>query len=85
MILHLGSGVLATNSGSTLVELVLVVGVRVRVGSLSLLLFEEIGVADGGQGGGLVDDRSLVNLLVNGGGVVDSGGLNSFSLNDGLD
>lgn len=39
------------------------------------MVLEEVGVADGGEGGGFVDDRSLVDLLVNGGGVVDSGRL----------
>lgn len=63
----------------------MVAGVLVGVGLLRLLLLKEVGVGDGREGGGLVDDRSLVDLLMDGLSVVDSGGLNSLSLDDGLD
>jgi hypothetical protein len=68
-----------------LTELVVVAGVLVGVGLLRLLLLEEVGVGDGREGSGLVDNRSLVDLLVDGLSVVDSGGLDSLSLDDGLD
>lgn len=74
-----------TDSWSTLVVLVRVVAVRVRVGSRSLLLFEEVLVRDGWEGGGLVNDRSVVDLLVDSSGVVDSGWLDGLLLDDWLD
>ena len=49
------------------------------------LLFEELLVADGGKGSGLVDDRGDIDPLVNRNDLVNSGGGNSFSLDDGLD
>lgn len=61
---------------------------RVRVGlgiTLALLLLQELLVADGGEGGSLVDDGSLINSLVDRNGLVNSGGLDSLSLNNGLD
>lgn len=42
-------------------------------------------MADGGEGGGLVNNRGDVNPLVNGNDLVNSGGRNGFSLDDGLD
>ena len=77
--------VFTTDSGSSLVVLVLVTLVGVRVGSLLALLLEEVGVRDGGESSGLVDDRSLVDLLVDSLGVVDSGGLDGLTLDDRLD
>jgi hypothetical protein len=64
--------------------LVVVTVVRVSLGKLGLAL-EELVVADGGEGGGLVNDGGGVNPLVNGDGLVDNGGLDSLSLDDGLD
>jgi len=95
----LSGGVVAANSGSALVydvnvahpmngclltDLVVVTGVRVGLGGLALGL-EELVVADGGEGGGLVNDRGSVNPLVNGDGLVNSGGLDGLSLDNGLD
>jgi hypothetical protein len=67
----------------SLTNLVVVALVRVRLGSGSLGL-QELLVADGGEGGSLVDNGGSVNPLVDGDGLVDSGGLNSLSLDDGL-
>lgn len=58
--------------------------VRVGLGELGLAL-EELVVADGGEGGSLVNDGGGVNPLVNGDGLVNNGGLDSLSLDDGLD
>lgn len=74
-----------TDSWSTLVVLVRVVAVRVRVGSRSLLLLEEVLVRNGWEGGGLVNDRGVVDLLVDSSGVVDSGWLDGLLLDDWLD
>ena len=49
------------------------------------LLLEELLVADGRKGSSLVDDRGDINPLVNRDDLVNSGGSNSFSLDDGLD
>jgi hypothetical protein len=67
-----------------LTDLVMVTGVRVSLRRLALGL-EELVVADGGEGGSLVDNRGSVDPLVNGDGLVNSGGLDGFSLDDGLD
>lgn len=48
------------------------------------LRFQEIGVADGWESSSLVNDRSVVNLLVDGDSVVDSCRLNGFTLDDRL-
>ena len=66
-----------------LTNLVVVTGIGVGLGGTGLLL-EELLVADGGEGSGLVNNRGSVNPLVNGDGLVNSGGLNGFSLDDGL-
>jgi hypothetical protein len=63
---------------------VVVALVRVSLGTGSLGL-QELLVADGGEGGSLVDNGGSVNPLVDGDGLVNSGGLNSLSLDDGLD
>ena len=68
-----------------LTELVGVPTVRVGVGTLGLVLLQEVRVGDGWEGSSLVNDRSLVDLLVDGLGVVNGGRLDSLSLNDGLD
>jgi len=75
----------AANSGSTLVELVGVSLVAVCHGTVGLLLLEELGVGHGGELGHLVNDRSLVDFLVDAGGVVDNGGLDGLTLDHGLD
>jgi hypothetical protein len=66
-------------------ELVLVsrVGVskRTRLG----LLLEEVRVGNGRENGSLVDNGSVVDLLLDSDGVVDGGGLDGFTLDDGLD
>jgi hypothetical protein len=64
--------------------LVVVASVRVGLRRAALLL-EELLVADGGKGSGLVDDRGDINPLVNGDDLVNSGGGDGFSLDDGLD
>lgn len=64
--------------------MVVVTVVGVGLWKLRLAL-EELVVADGGKSGCLVNDRSSVNPLVNRDGLVNDGGLNSFSLDDGLD
>ncbi len=71
---------LTAHARSTLVELVAVRLVLVRVGTADLVL--ELVKGDGREGGGLVNDRSLVDALVNGDGVVDSGGSDSLLLDD---
>ena len=77
---------LTTDLGGSLVVLVVVASLGVRVGGgLRSLGLEEVGVGDGREGGRLVDDRGLVDLLVDGLGVVDGGGLDGLSLDDGLD
>lgn len=58
--------------------------VRVGLGLVGLGL-QELLVADGGEGGGLVNNGSGVDPLVNGDGLVNSGGLDGLSLDDGLD
>lgn len=66
--------------------LVLVVRVGVGLGlTLALLLLQKLLVADGWEGSSLVDDGGLVDLLVNGNGLVDGGGLDGLSLDDWLD
>jgi len=74
----------AADFGGTLVELVVVVAILVAVGDLLGLLLEEVRVRDGREGGRLVDDRGVVDLLVDGRGVVDGGGLDSLPLDDRL-
>ena len=64
--------------------MVVVASVRVGLWGAALLL-EELLVADGGKGSGLVDDRGDIDPLVNRNDLVNSGGGNSFSLDDGLD
>lgn len=76
---------LTTNLGGSLVVLVLVSWLGVRLRDLGTLLLEEFGLRDGWESSSLVDDRSLVDLLVDGLDVVDSGGLNSLTLDDRLD
>jgi hypothetical protein len=49
------------------------------------LLLEELLVADGGQGGCLVNNGSDINPLVNGDDLVDSSRSDGFSLDNGLD
>jgi hypothetical protein len=66
-----------------LTELVVVSSVSVRVRSIRLLL-EEISVRDGRESRCLVDDRSLVDLLVDNVGVVDGGRLDGLALDHGL-
>jgi hypothetical protein len=80
-----GGLVAAADSGCTLVERVRVglVGVGVR-GEL-LLVGKELLVGDGGESGGLVDDRCLVDFLVDGVGVVDNGWCDGLTLDDWLD
>ena len=75
----------AADLGGALEDLVLVVAVLVAVGDLLGLLLEEVRVRDGREGGRLVDDRGVVDLLVDGRGVVDGGGLDGFTLDDRLD
>jgi len=76
---------LTTDLWGSLVVLVVVAGLGVRVGGLGSLGLEEVGVGDGREGSRLVNDRSLVDLLVDSLGVVDSGGLDSLTLDDRLD
>lgn len=64
--------------------MVVVASVRVGLGGAALLL-KELLVADGGKSSGLVDDRGDIDPLVNRDDLVNSGGGNSFSLDDGLD
>lgn len=40
---------------------------------------------DGGEGGDLMDNGGILNLLVDGFGLVDNGGFDSLALNNGLD
>lgn len=61
-----------------------VVTVLVEVRSI-VGLGAELIKGDGGEGGGLVDDRCLVGNLVDGLGGVDGSGLNGLTLDNGSD
>lgn len=66
--------------------LVVVLLVRVRVSlAFALLLLQKLFMADGREGGSLMNDRSLVNLFVDRDGLMDSRGLNGLSLDNRLD
>lgn len=65
--------------------LVGVAAVSVGHGTARFLLLQELGLRDSRQGGGLVDNRGVVDLLVDGRGVVNDGGLDSLTLDNGLD
>ena len=75
---------MSTDTGGTLVVLV---GGSALTGERATgsFLLEELLVGEGGEGGSLVNDRSLVDLLVDGGGLVDNGRLDRLALDDGLD
>lgn len=73
----------STDSGSTLVVLVVVSLVGVVVLSSDLVLERVQG--DSGEDGVLVNNRSIVNLLVDGDGGVDVSGLDGLLLDDWLD
>jgi len=86
VVVSLLSGVrfsIRTNSGRSLVVSVLVVTVLVLVLSANLGL--ELGQGNGGQDGVLVDDGSVVDLLVDGDGGVNVGVLDGLTVDDGLD
>ena len=60
--------------------------VRVAHGTRTVRLgLEECVVGNARESGSLVDDRCVVNPLVNSVGVVDHGRLDGLSLDDGLD
>ncbi len=80
----MGTSRLATaNTWGSLVELVGVVVVLVGVGPTDFVL--ELVQGDGGEGGRLVNDRSLVDLLVDWDGVVNGGWSDGLLLNHRLD
>jgi hypothetical protein len=76
-------GLTTSNSWSTLVELVGVVVILVGVSTTDLVL--ELIKGDSRQSGSLVHDRSLVNSLVDGDGVVNGGRSDGLLLDHRLD
>ena len=81
----LGSGVLGTaDTGSALKHRMLVTCISMRVRHVGGLLLQEVGVREGREGGGLVDDGGVVDLFVDANGVVHGGGLDGLALDDGL-
>ena len=82
----LGSGVLGTaDTGSALKHRMLVTCISMRVRHVGGLLLQEVGVREGREGGGLVDDGGVVDLFVYANGVVHGSRLDGFTLDDGLD
>jgi len=73
-----------TNFGCAFVDLVVVASVGVGLWGARLLL-EELFMADSRESSGLVDNRGSINPLVDGDGLVNGGGLDGFSLDNGLD
>ena len=61
-----------------------VAGITVSLRGAALLL-EELLVTDSGKGGGLVNNGSSINPLVNRDDLVNGGRGNGLSLDDGLD
>jgi len=68
----------------SLTDLVVVASVGVGLWGARLLL-EELFMADSRESSGLVDNRGSINPLVDGDGLVNGGGLDGFSLDNGLD
>jgi len=75
---------IAANTRSTLVELVLVSLVGVRHGSV-VVTVQELVSGNGREGSSLVDDRCLVDLFRDGDGVVNRSRLDGFTLDNRLD